>query len=262
MPLRHPFAVALVALTLAIAGWRSLRSGDAPPSSPAEALAASASRPIASPASATTAAMASASPTSEPLAASSAAPPSLAARIDAWSRSGDPHQAMQAYQAVFRCLLARRRAHAADLPPDPPGEAAIAVCGDLRSDQVQQRLAWLETAARAGERGAAEDFIQEGPSGNGALEDLATEDPTPPTADWRARRSAYVDRALANCDTGLAMYLGTLIRQRETRSKAVTQYWLERLSCPGHPAPDHPPLADDPQGQANLDALLINRWPQ
>jgi hypothetical protein len=185
---------------------------------------------------------------------------SLAKRVDAWSRSGDPRQAMQAYDAVFRCLLARRRAHAVDLPPDEPGQDAASLCADLRSDQVQQRLAYLETAARAGEKDAALDFIQEGPSGNGVLEDLDTGNPTPPTADWLARRTDYIERALRNCDLGLAVYLGTNIRQRETRGSPTLQYWLGRLRCPDQPATNTTPLADDPQGQANLDALSINAW--
>lgn len=185
----------------------------------------------------------------------------LAEQVDAWSRSGDAHQAKLAYDAVFRCLLARRRAHAADQPPDEPGEDARSVCGDLRSDQVQQRLAFLEAAARAGEKGAALNFIQEGPSGNGVLQDLGMNDPTPPTADWLSRRNTYIELALQRCDLELATYLGWFIRQRETHQK-VTTYWLGRMSCPGQPPSNTTPLSDDPEGQADLDALTINSWQQ
>ena len=190
----------------------------------------------------------------------SRAPAGLAAQVDAWVRSGDPHQAQQAYDAIAHCLLARRRAHAPNLPPDDPGEDAASSCGDLRSDQVQQRVAYLETAARAGERGAALDFIEEGPGGSGLLEDLGTKNPTVPTAEWRQRRSDYVELALGHCDQWLASYLGMFIRQRETRQAAVTQYWAGRLECADHHATNTVPLASDPQGQANLDALTINGW--
>ena len=193
------------------------------------------------------------------VAASGAVPASLAARVDVWMRSDDPHDAMQAYTAIFQCLLARRRAHDADLPPDKPGQDAVTACGDLRSDQIQQRLAALEKAARAGEPSAAENFIQEGPSGNGLLSDLGTTDPTPPTADWLARRDDYISRALAHCDPLLPSYLGFTQRNRDIRKTAM-QYWLGRTSCPDHPATNTTPLADDAQGQAYLDGLAINGW--
>jgi len=199
----------------------------------------------------------------KPASSSVNATTSLAERVDAWSHSGDPGQAMQAYDAVFQCLLARRRARAADIPPDKSGQDAASLCGNLRSDQVQQRLAFLEVAARAGEKGAALDFIFEGPSGNGALQDLETTDPTPPTADWLARRNTYIDGALQHCDTVLAVYLGTSIRQGGTQHLVSTLgYWTGRLNCTGQPVSNTAPLADDPQGQANLDELRINGWQQ
>jgi hypothetical protein len=264
MPSGRTLAIALPAVLLVVvivlAGLRTLRE---PASSPA------AGRPLqVSPmpsAQAATAAVATSAPSIQPpqaSAASAALASTPAERVDAWSRSGDPHQAMQAYQAVFDCLLARRRAHAPEIAPDKPRNAAASVCGDLRSDQIQQRLAWLEIAARAGETDAASDFIQEGPGGNGVLQDLSMRDPTPPTADWLARRTDYVERALQHCDTGLAAYLGFAIRQREAREKAVTQYWQGRLACAGQPATNTTPLADDAEGQADLDALTINAWQQ
>lgn len=201
-------------------------------------------------------------PTSRATSSSVGVTKTLSEQVDEWWRSGDPHQAKLAYDAVFQCLLARRRARAADQPPDEPGQDARSVCGDLRSDQVQQRLAFLEAAARAGEKGAALNFIQEGPSGNGLLQDLATTDPTPPTADWLSRRNTYIELALQRCDLELATYLGWFIRQRETRQKATTLYWLSRMNCPGRPPSNTTPLADDPEGQADLDALTINGWQQ
>ena len=262
MPRHRLLAVVLPVSMLVAAGlWAWRQPAESTPASPA--APAMATTPSSPPSAARVATLADTRAQAAPPAASGAsAPASLAARIDAWARSDDPHDAMQAYQAIFKCLLARRRAHAADLSPDAPGEDAAALCGDLRSDQVQQPLALLEKAARAGERDAAIDFIQEGPGGNGALQDLATIDPTPPTPDWLARRDDYVERALTHCDIGLAMYLGHFIRQRETRSASATQYWLERVSCPGHSAVNSTPLAEDPQGVANLEALSINGWQQ
>jgi hypothetical protein len=188
---------------------------------------------------------------------------SLAQQVDQWARSGDSHQAKQAYEAIAQCLMAPRRARS----PEPLAEYetapdAASAGGDLRSDQVQHRIALLESAAKAGETGAALGFIQEGPSGNGLLQDLGTTDPTPPTADWLSRRDAYIELGLRHCDLWLATYLGWFVRQRETRSQAATQYWRGRVACPGQPAANTTPLADDPDGQANLDALVINGWRQ
>jgi hypothetical protein len=89
-------------------------------------------------------------------------------------------------------------------------------------------------------------------------------DPTPPTADWLARRTdyVYVEHALQHCDAGLAAYLGFAIRQREACEKAVSEYRQGRVACPGHPATNTTPLADDAEGQADLDALTINAWQQ
>lgn len=187
---------------------------------------------------------------------------SLAGQVDAWLQGGDPHRAMQAYEVISRCLLARRRAHSPDLPPDAPGENSASLCGDLRPDQILQRVSHLETAARAGEVGAALSFIQEGPSGTGLLHDLAFKDPSPPTADWLARRADYVERALLHCDLVLATYLGTAIRDSDKRGQAALRYWFDRVACPGKPAVNTTPLANDPEGLANLDALLINSWQQ
>ena len=184
---------------------------------------------------------------------------SLAARVDTWARSRDPHDAMQAYQSIFKCLLARRRAHAANLAPDNSGEDATTLCSDLRSDQIQRRLSLLERAARAGEPEAAIDFIEEGPSGSGVLEDLGTIDQTPATQDWLARRNDYIERGLAHCDKQLALLLGVDQRDEGDRVQAVA-YWYRRTACDGQPAANSTPLADDPQGLAYLDRSNLNDW--
>ncbi|MBW8757298.1 MAG: hypothetical protein JF586_06785 [Burkholderiales bacterium] len=259
MPLRRVLALILSLPLCAGALWMLRQQAPVPEvvNAPATASAASLPSPIERPASVPAGPGTTHTAADAGLAGPS--PTSLAARMDAWMRSDDPRDAMQAYQAAFRCLLARRRAHAPDLPPDEPGEDAASTCADLRSDQIQRRLAMLEKAARAGERDAASDFIQEGPSGNGALADLDTADPTPPTADWIARRNDYIERALARCDVGLATYLGFTQRNRQVRTQAA-QYWMARTACPDHPAANPTPLADDPQGLAYLDGLAIDTW--
>jgi len=253
MHIRRSFALTTLGLTVVMASLWALRPAEVP----APALAKAAAAPS-NEVSITVAVPTSDLAASRAEAAASTAT-TLAARVDAWSRSGDPQQAMQAYDAISGCLLARRRAHAPDLTPDPPGQDSIALCSDLRSDQIQSRMGLLETAARAGIKDAAANFIQEGPTGNGLLADLSTTDRTPPTPDWLARRSDYVALALANCDTLLAAYLGSALRDPALRP-AAAKYWLARMSCPGQPASITSPLADDVQGQGYLDALAINGW--
>ncbi len=259
MPSRRPLSIAVALVTLlTVAMLWALRAPTATASTQAPAAA-----PAAPPASTVdvvrTAVIAPPTRLATPAASTASTSTSLAAQVDAWARTGKPGDAMEAYTVVFRCLLARRRAHDPTLSPDDPAIAAPAVCGDLRSDQVQGRLALLEKAARAGVKDAASDFIQEGPSGNGALADLDAKDTTPPTAEWLARRDDYIARGLANCDTGLASYLGLTQRDHEVRQKALL-YWVDRMTCNGHPAGNDTPMADDPQAQAYLDGLVINRW--
>jgi hypothetical protein len=257
MPFRRVLAIAVPLSALIAAGlWMSQRPSS--PSAPPAPTAIEAPQVASSPTPGFVPAAAPPSAVAH-VAAGATVPASLAARVDGWMRSADPHDAMQAYTAIFQCLLARRRTHDAELPPDEPGQDAVTLCGDLRSDQIQQRLNMLEKAARAGERYAAENFIQEGPSGNGLLSDIGTTDPTPPTADWLARRDDYIARALAHCDPLLPSYLGFTQRNRDIRQDAV-QYWIGRMSCSDHPATNTTPLADDAQAQAYLDGLAINGW--
>jgi len=221
MFIRRAHALALPALTLVAAGLWVLHHAEPPASDVATTSAAAPRVPLG-------ASTAKISASAAPIVASGTLMTKTpAARVDAWSRSGDPQQAMLAYKAIFQCLLARRRAHAPDMAPDAPGQDAKALCGDLRSDQIQARMASLETAARAGIKDAAANFIQEGPSGNGILADLSTIDPTLPTPDWLGRRTDYVALALANCDTLLAAYLGFAVRNPALRPVAA-KYWQAR----------------------------------
>ncbi len=199
---------------------------------------------------------AAAAVSSKPAASS---PSSLASQVDQWSRSTDTRDAERAYDAVAKCLLARRREHQPSerfegVPVSP--ETAAQICADLRSDQIQNRMQWLERAAKAAEKGAAGWFIQEGPSGNGVLQDLDT--PTfdnDMTDDWLHRRDDYIDLALRHCDTGLEAYLTLFARGVPADPAAAQTYWLGRLVCHDTPQPTLAPLADDTLGQRLLQGL-------
>lgn len=191
--------------------------------------------------------------------AASAATSSLAAQVDRWSGSTDAGDVMRAYDAVAKCLLARRREHVSperfEGVPLAAGTAAQ-ICADLRSDQIQNRMQWLERAASAGEKDAAGWVIQEGPSGDGVLQDLDTPHfDNDVTDDWLRRRDGYIDLALRHCDTGLVPYLTRFARGVPADDAAAQAYWLGRLVCPGGAQPTLVPLADDPLGQRLLQGL-------
>ena len=205
-----------------------------------------------------------AAPVPAPFIAASASmpahPSSLAANVDQWSRSRDPADAMRAYDAVAKCLLARKREHR---PPEEfkdipvPPETAAQICGDLRSDQIQARTQWVTRAAAAGVKDAAVWFIQEGPSGNGLLREFDTPDfDDDLTDDWLKQRDAYIDLALRNCDLGLEAYLTRFARGVPADIDGARQYWINRLVCPGpNPAPTLVPLSEDPLAQRMLQGL-------
>ncbi len=184
---------------------------------------------------------------------------SLSAQVELWSRSTDTRDAMRAYDAVAKCLLARRREHE---PPEKfegvplPAETAAQICADLRSDQIQNRTQWLERAASAGEKDAAGWVIQEGPSGDGLLQDLdAPTFDNGMTDDWLRRRDGYIDLALHHCDTGLVSYLTRFARGVPADDAAAQAYWLGRLVCRDGAPSTLVPLADDPLGQRLLQGL-------
>ena len=110
---RRAQVLVLTGLVLAAGGFAFLRRAETlAPDVPATATAAP-RVPLMS-----TTAPAKMSASMAPIAASGVPmTTTLAARVDVWSRSGDPQQAMQAYKAIFQCLLARRRAHAPDMAP-------------------------------------------------------------------------------------------------------------------------------------------------
>jgi hypothetical protein len=235
--------------------------------------AAPAPRPAApGPSAASAAAAAPASAARSPFPA-----PGLAARVDAWARSDDPRDALKAYEAVRDCLQARRE----DRTPEErltADDAAIARavgaealermrlhrhhaelrCRDLRSDQVESRLAWLVRAARAGVADAASDFIQEGPEGRHMMADAGASWPVG-TESWYAQRDAYIDAALRHCDLSLVAYLTAVVRLPGMDLQESQRLWMGHLQCPGGPVP--PPLRDDPVARAALDRFQHGQDP-
>jgi len=198
-------------------------------------------------------------------------PTDLASQVDAWAQSSDPADAMRAYDAVLECLIARRderrpteevarERHTLEqaLPLEQREHlrrhwrTAAAQCGNLRSDQVQRRMQWLTRAAQAGLPRAAIQFINEGPDGDGALQDEGV--PRPPLTDaWRAARDAYVEAALRRCDTGLVGYLGMLAAGDAQDVTQALNFWQARARCPGGPDPG--PLGGDPAAVRRLHDL-------
>ncbi len=196
-------------------------------------------------------------------AASAPSLPSLASRVDTWARSATPRDAMRAYEAVSDCLKAR----AEDRTPQDSLEAgdgalasvvgaervqrlqaarhhAVERCQDLRSDQIESRLAWLKRAAAAGTPGAALDFEIEGPDGQGALGDGSA--PLPAPDAWYEERDAYIAKALQNCDRTLAASLAVDARPPGVSVARATTFWTAKLQCPDDAGPPPTALADDP----------------
>jgi hypothetical protein len=197
---------------------------------------------------------------------------SLASRVDRWSRSPDPADAMRAYETVFNCLQARRDDRRPSeevalehknmeeaLPEDQRAgfrrnlKTSAQLCGDLRSDQVQARLQWLGRAAQAGMPMAALDFIFEGPDGNGVLQDL-TVPGAAPTQAWIDQRDAYVDAGLRHCDLTLMGYLGAKARGDSADIGQAISFWRAHMRCWDEPAP--PSLMDDPVARRYLRDLV------
>jgi hypothetical protein len=185
----------------------------------------------------------------------------LAAQVDRWAASGDPADAMRAYRTVHDCLEARRderrpsedvsrerEAFEESVHPGPNTQVfrqwkrSAALCGNLRSDQIQTRMQWLMRAAAAGVPMAAMDFIYEGPGGDGMLQDLNV--PRAPLTDtWRAQRDAYIDAGLQQCDEGLVGYLGLATQGNARNAAEAMMFWQTHARCAGDTA--RPPLSND-----------------
>ncbi len=126
----------------------------------------------------------------------------LALRMGA-ARSGDVKAAYEAYQAISVCATI-------DDPvaeyADPAERAAflserqgvVKLCEGISAAQVQERLGFLASAARAGHTGAQVDFYMEGPYGRDI--DIAANPDDPVVRQWKAEALGYLERAGNTCD--------------------------------------------------------------
>ena len=126
----------------------------------------------------------------------------IAARIGA-ARAGDVKAAYDVYQAASICA-------ANDDPVTDFHDAAdragflrkrkhtVTLCAGMSAAQVQERLGFLGTAARAGHLGAQVDFYMEGPYGRQIDIDQNSDDPT--VKQWKADALTHLERAGNQCD--------------------------------------------------------------
>jgi len=272
MPRLHRSTLPLVGLaTIAVVAWLIIRPI---PSLSNEEQILGPNSPItmghqttAFPPAATTAAVVAAVP--PPLGPSAPSVPSLALRVDAWAHSTAPQDAMRAYEAVADCLQARVE----DRVPQDQLEAgdsalssvvgpervqalqsrrhhAVDRCQDLRSDQIESRIAWLKRAAAAGVPGAALAFEVEGPDGQGALGGGSA--PLPAPDAWYEERDAYIAQGLQHCDRTLAGSLGVAARPPGVSIAQAMTFWADKLQCAGDSGPLPTPLSEDPLAVAYL----------
>ncbi|MFL6697960.1 MAG: hypothetical protein ACJ8GJ_12390 [Vitreoscilla sp.] len=187
----------------------------------------------------------------------------LAVRVDGWAHSAAPQDAMRAYEAVADCLKARAEDR---IPQDQleAGDMALASvvgtermqvlqatrhhaadrCQDLRSDQVESRLAWLRRAAAAGLPGAALAFEIEGPDGQGALGGSVSS--LLASNAWYEERDAYIAQGLQHCDRTLAAHLAVAARAPGVTVDQAMRFWFGKLQCADGTEPPPMPLLDDP----------------
>lgn len=129
------------------------------------------------------------------------------------ARSGDPKAAYEVYQAESVCA-------ANDDPvaeyADPAELAAFqaerkelaALCAGISPAQVQERLGFLNLAARAGNKAAQIDVYMEGPYGRSV--DLAQNPDDPIVRQWKADALAYLKQAGDQCDHFALALLSTV----------------------------------------------------
>lgn len=263
--LKTPWIVvaALVAAAL-LAGWFASPTPSSPAEPPPQATAAAVEpRPAITRPAPVAASRSSAAPAATVPAAG------LASRVDAWARSGVADDAMRAYRAVADCLRARAEDRTPQEQLDAEDSAlepmigkertdafrtqrhhATEKCRDLRSDQIESRLAWLTRAAGAGARGAALAFVAEGPDGQGALGTPASPLPVPDA--WIAQRDAYFAAGLQHCDDALAAYLSGSARPPGMDFGDALTFWTGKMTCDADDAKRRPAPLDDPLVAAYL----------
>jgi hypothetical protein len=136
----------------------------------------------------------------------------IATRVGA-ARSGDVKAAYEVYQAESICA-------ANDDPVsdyfDPAQkeqflrerEGLVKLCSGLSPAQVQERLGFLGTAARAGHVGAQIDYYMEGPYGRSL--DLAENGADPIVVQWKQDALGYLKQAGGKCDHFALALLATV----------------------------------------------------
>lgn len=149
----------------------------------------------------------------------------IASRVGV-ARSGDAKAAYEVYQAESVC--------AANEDPVPeyhdPAQkelflreraGLVKLCAGLSPAQVQERLGFLGTAARAGDVGAQVDFYMEGPYGRAF--DIAENGADPIVQKWKEDALAYLKQAGNKCDHFSLALLSTVydagqLTERDMRS--------------------------------------------
>ena len=86
--------------------------------------------------------------------------------------------------------------------------AMVKLCAGMSPAQVQERLAFLDTAARAGHVGAQIDFYMEGPYGRDF--DVADNPGDPTVVQWKTDALAYLKQAGRTCDQFALALLSTV----------------------------------------------------
>lgn len=126
----------------------------------------------------------------------------IAVRIAA-ARSGDVNAAYDVYQAASICA-------ATEDPVANFGDPAqreqflqervdmVKLCAGMTPAQIQERLGFLASAARAGNLGAQIDFYMEGPYGRALDMEQYAADPT--VAQWKQDALGYLKDAGGKCD--------------------------------------------------------------
>lgn len=149
----------------------------------------------------------------------------IASRVGA-ARSGDAKAAYEVYQAESIC--AANDDPVADYH-DPAEKAQflrereglVKLCAGLSPAQVQERLGFLGTAARAGQVAAQVDFYMEGPYGRQF--DMAQNADDPTVRQWKQDALGYLLQAGGKCDHFALALLSTVydagqITQRDPRT--------------------------------------------
>jgi len=125
------------------------------------------------------------------------------ARRNAAARTGDMRAAYDIYQATSLCAAAAdplpEFADAADRTHAEAERARVqTLCAGVSAVQLQERMAFLGQAARAGNRDARIDFFMEGPQGRPL--DPGTPADDPQLQAWKAQALGFLQQAGAQCD--------------------------------------------------------------